>query len=60
MKFKITVKTPGQPDVVIEGQSEVSPKEFTAHLSNQVIATEQFLERITGKRFHIDAVDSHD
>lgn len=53
MKVNITVITGFKDVVQITGTKRISPADLTVEDCNRVSEIEQFLERLTGLRFHI-------
>ena len=56
MRFQILVKMGRLTGRHITGVVDVPKEQFTAADAEMVVKVEQFLERITGHRFHINQV----
>lgn len=56
VRFEIVVKRGNRKIATIEGQEAHDTDHITLADVKQIIPTEQLLERLTGCRFHINAV----
>ena len=59
MTFEVVFKSGNRTVATVEGQREVEAQHMTVHeLGVQVPEAEQFLEKLTGLRVHINVVRS--
>lgn len=56
MKFQMVFKHPETPDVILYPKVELDYDQLTVGDGQRIIETEQFLERLTGYRVHINQV----
>jgi flagellar biosynthesis chaperone FliJ len=58
LKFNVTFKSGTRTVAKIEGQQDIEASKLTVgEVVEQVQATEQFLEKLTGYRVHIEQVN---
>jgi hypothetical protein len=56
LKFQVVVKRGLDPDIVVEPRISLDPALLTLADGEKIIETEQFLEKLTGWRVHINQV----